>query len=208
MLAPTQVCISLLSEHDGKGDIVEAAREFCRGIQTKQRALKEMEPDLLNSLLKGNWWKVALCSLLHWLGNYCLWCSLPWSLLSIIIHFRLTCLSCSVIKCIVIRKSLLWQTTWISSKGFHNQAQLQKSYKMSITNLNSGSSIFTLKNSRSNYSMLCFRSTGSLQMIKFVSVVGWKILCPSTCSLSFLNAFMLPFDYLFVKRQEHHQTFS
>jgi len=54
LLAPTQVCISLLSEHDGKGDIVEAAREFCWGIQAKQRALKEMEPDLLNSLLKGN----------------------------------------------------------------------------------------------------------------------------------------------------------
>jgi len=44
-----------LSEHDGKGDIVKAAREFCWGIQTKQRALKEMEPELLNNLLKGNW---------------------------------------------------------------------------------------------------------------------------------------------------------
>lgn len=54
LLAPTQVCISLLSEQDGKRDIVEAAREFCQEIQTKQRALKEMEPDLLNSLLKGN----------------------------------------------------------------------------------------------------------------------------------------------------------
>ena len=54
LLAPTQVCISLLSEHDGKGDIVEAAREFCWEVQTKQRALKEMEPDLLTSLLKGN----------------------------------------------------------------------------------------------------------------------------------------------------------
>ena len=53
LLAPTQVCISLLSEHDGKGDIVDAAREFCRGIQTKHRAPKEMEPDLLNSILKG-----------------------------------------------------------------------------------------------------------------------------------------------------------
>ncbi|XP_078375677.1 dehydrodolichyl diphosphate synthase complex subunit Nus1-like [Oculina patagonica] len=55
LLAPTQVCISLLSEHDGKGDIVEAAREFCRGIQTKHRAPKEMEPDLLNSILKATY---------------------------------------------------------------------------------------------------------------------------------------------------------
>jgi len=47
------VCISLLSECDGKGDIVEAAREFCRGIQTKHRATKEMEPEFLNGLLKG-----------------------------------------------------------------------------------------------------------------------------------------------------------
>ena len=53
------MCISLLSEQDGKGDIVEAAREFCQGIQTKQRAPKEMKPDLLNSLLKGNWPEVA-----------------------------------------------------------------------------------------------------------------------------------------------------
>lgn len=59
LLAPTQVCISLLSEQDGKRDIVEAAREFCQEIQTKQRALKEMEPDLLNSLLKGNWQKAT-----------------------------------------------------------------------------------------------------------------------------------------------------
>lgn len=57
--APTQVCISLLSEQDGKGDIVEAAREFCWGIQTKKKVLKEMEPDLLNSMLKGNWQKIA-----------------------------------------------------------------------------------------------------------------------------------------------------
>ena len=51
--APTQVCITLLSEKDGKGDIVEAAREFCQDVQTKRRATKEMEPDYLNSLLKG-----------------------------------------------------------------------------------------------------------------------------------------------------------
>jgi len=54
LLAPTQVCISLLSECDGKGDIVEAAREFCRGIQTKHRATKEMEPEFLNGLLKAS----------------------------------------------------------------------------------------------------------------------------------------------------------
>lgn len=53
LLAPTQVCITLLSEKDGKGDIVEAAREFCQEVQTKRRATKEMEPDYLNSLLKA-----------------------------------------------------------------------------------------------------------------------------------------------------------
>ena len=51
--APTQVCISLLSELDGKGDIIEASREFCKGIQTKRRAIKEMEPEFFNDLLKG-----------------------------------------------------------------------------------------------------------------------------------------------------------
>ncbi|XP_068697881.1 dehydrodolichyl diphosphate synthase complex subunit Nus1-like [Montipora foliosa] len=52
-LAPTQVCISLLSELDGKGDIIEASREFCKGIQTKRRAIKEMEPEFFNDLLKA-----------------------------------------------------------------------------------------------------------------------------------------------------------
>lgn len=32
---------------------MEAAREFCQEVQTKKRATKEMEPDYLNSLLKG-----------------------------------------------------------------------------------------------------------------------------------------------------------
>ena len=32
---------------------MEAAREFCQEVQTKRTATKEMEPDYLNSLLKG-----------------------------------------------------------------------------------------------------------------------------------------------------------
>ena len=32
---------------------MEAAREFCQEVQTKRRVTKEMEPDYLNSLLKG-----------------------------------------------------------------------------------------------------------------------------------------------------------
>ncbi|XP_022788628.1 dehydrodolichyl diphosphate synthase complex subunit Nus1-like isoform X2 [Stylophora pistillata] len=51
--APTQVCISLLSEQDGKGDIVDAAREFCKGVQLKHRTPKEMEPDIFNGILKA-----------------------------------------------------------------------------------------------------------------------------------------------------------
>lgn len=54
-VAPTQVCISLLSEQDGKGDIVDAAREFCKGVQLKHRTPKEMEPDVFNGILKGKW---------------------------------------------------------------------------------------------------------------------------------------------------------
>ena len=50
---PTQTCVTLLSELDGKGDIVEACREFCIGIQTKRRAIKEMEPEFFNNFLKG-----------------------------------------------------------------------------------------------------------------------------------------------------------
>lgn len=53
ILAPTQVCISLLSEQDGKGDIVDAAREFCKGVQLKHRMPKQMEPDVFNDILKA-----------------------------------------------------------------------------------------------------------------------------------------------------------
>lgn len=53
ILAPTQVCISLLSEQDGKGDIVDAAREFCKGVQLKHRTPKQMEPDVFNGILKA-----------------------------------------------------------------------------------------------------------------------------------------------------------
>ena len=53
-LASNQVCVSLLSEEDGKDDIVEATREFCTEIEQKLRRVKEMEPDLLHTLLKGN----------------------------------------------------------------------------------------------------------------------------------------------------------
>lgn len=52
-LGPTQRCVTLLSELDGKGDIVEACREFCIGIQTKRRAIKEMEPEFFNNFLKA-----------------------------------------------------------------------------------------------------------------------------------------------------------
>ena len=49
------MCISLLSEQDGKGDIVDAAREFCKGVQLKHRTPKQMEPDVFNGILKGKW---------------------------------------------------------------------------------------------------------------------------------------------------------
>ena len=41
---------------------MEAAREFCQEVQTKRKATKEMEPDYLNSLLKGAEQKHAECT--------------------------------------------------------------------------------------------------------------------------------------------------
>ncbi|KXJ22833.1 dehydrodolichyl diphosphate synthase complex subunit nus1 [Exaiptasia diaphana] len=52
-LAPKQVCISLLSEEDGRGDIVQAAQDFCLEIQRKEALPKQMEVELMDQMLKA-----------------------------------------------------------------------------------------------------------------------------------------------------------
>lgn len=51
--APKQVCISLLSEEDGRQDIVQAAQDFCLEIQRKEALPKHMEVELMDQMLKG-----------------------------------------------------------------------------------------------------------------------------------------------------------
>ncbi|XP_031567481.1 dehydrodolichyl diphosphate synthase complex subunit nus1-like [Actinia tenebrosa] len=52
-LAPKQVCISLLSEADGKEDIIEAAQDFCLEIQRKETLPKHMNEDVFDQMLKA-----------------------------------------------------------------------------------------------------------------------------------------------------------
>ncbi|EDO41972.1 predicted protein [Nematostella vectensis] len=52
-LAPTQVCITVLSAEDGKQDIVEAAQEFCMSVKQKKYSPKQLDTDLFNDMLKA-----------------------------------------------------------------------------------------------------------------------------------------------------------